>query len=172
MENKFLIPLNGLAPGKTAFDWSADKEFFSSFGNEEILDADVTVKAVVEKAGAYLGIDVELDGYLVVACDRCLADLEIPISPRVALSVKFHGAENAGADTEGDREVICVPEGNTELDLGQIIYDYACLAMPLQRVHAEGGCDPLVAGRLGEGKEDVNTGEDSPFAALKGLFDN
>ena len=168
MENEFLIPLNGLAPGKTMFEWAAGKKFFSSFGNEEILDADVEVKAEVEKTGSCVRIDIRMDGNLTVACDRCLSELVIPVHPKAELSVRYEGQTDGG--TDGDREVVSIPADGTELDLAQIIYDYACLALPLQRVHAEGGCDQQVTGFLGERKHEAP--EASPFAALKGLFDN
>ena len=41
MNDNFIIPLNGLASGESRFSWHAAKEFFDSFENAEILDADL-----------------------------------------------------------------------------------------------------------------------------------
>ena len=63
MENQeFLIPLNGLAPGKTIFRWKADRMFFEDFGNAGILDADLVAEAVVEKAGRKTDVDCSVSG--------------------------------------------------------------------------------------------------------------
>ncbi len=173
MENNvFLVPLNGLTAGKTEFRWTAGKEFFESFDNSDILDASVSVLVDVEKSGQYIGIDCQIDGYMTVECDRCLSELKLPVKAAARLSVKF--GEEAGEAFEGDdeREIICVPSADSDLDLGQIVYDYSCLSLPMQKVHPDGECDPDVVSRLGVMSEENGGQEGSPFSALKDMFRN
>lgn len=182
MNEEFLIPLNGLSAGKQCFQWHVGKEFFVGFGDSDIIDADVSVEVSVEKSGNYIGVDCSLDGVLTVPCDRCLEDLGIPVSEMVRLSVKF-GDEPSDPSVammaEDEREVVYLPADEASMDMAQIIYDYSMLAIPLQRVHPEGGCNPaalkyLVADADAEdGRETVRAdSENNPFAALKGLFSN
>ena len=173
MDNNFIIPLNGLAAGESRFSWHAGKEFFESFDNTEILAADLDIEVVVEKSGRYLGIDCEVDGKVVVECDRCLEDLDIPIGTDIMLSVKYGSEENSEEHQEGEREVLFVPQDEAELDLSQIIYDYVCLSLPMQRVHEEGECNPEAMKFYGAPIEvEASEGEEvaNPFAALKDLF--
>ena len=173
MENTdFLIPLNGLASGKTVYRWTAGREFFEEFGNSDILDADLKVEAEVEKSGHYIGIDCHIYGSLTVECDRCLCDLAVPVDTLGKFSVKFGSGDGAASAAEEDgREIVFLPEADTDLDLGQIIYDYACLSLPVQRVHEEGGCDPEVIRHLGyQGSQNDGQGEENPFSALKDMF--
>ena len=165
----FIIPVNGLAPGKTVFEWSAGKAFFEDFGNGEILDAKLTVRAEAEKSGKYLGIDCTISGTLSVSCDRCLGDIEMPVDTTVRLSVKYGNAETDEDRNDGDREVVFLDGSDTDLDLSQIVYDYSCLALPIRRVHPDGKCDPAVAGRIGKMPEEAAR-EENPFAALRGMF--
>jgi len=167
MENAYIVPVNGLTPGKTEFNWRVGKEFFEEFGNTEVLDADLEVVASVEKSGHYIGVDCDMKGFLTVACDRCLSDLKIPIEPHIRLSVKYEGQELPADDNE--REVISLPSDDADLDLSQIIYDYACLAIPMHRVHPEGECDSVMTGYIG--KNDRADDTSSPFDSLKGMFD-
>ena len=173
MDGKFIIPLNGLAVGGNRFFWHAGKEFFDSFENEEIFNADLQIEVFVEKSGRYIGVDCEVDGWVTVQCDRCLEMLEMPIETDISLSVKFGEAEPSDEIAEGEREVIFVPQTDAELDMGQIVYDYVCLSLPMQRVHQPGGCNPD-AMRYLEPQESVDTGSDiadsNPFAALKDMF--
>ena len=173
MEDKFIIPLNGLAAGESRFSWHAGKEFFEAFENTEILAADLDIEAVAEKSGRYLGIDCEVDGKVVVECDRCLEDLDIPIETDIMLSVKYGSEENSEDHQEGEREVLFVPQDEAELDLSQIVYDYVCLSLPMQRVHEDGGCNPealkYYSGEEGEAKAEPED-QNNPFAALKGMF--
>ena len=173
MNDGFIIPLNGLTAGENKFFWHAGKEFFDSFDNTEILDAQLDIEVKAEKSGRYIGVDCSVSGSVVVECDRCLEELEMPVDLEVLLSVKFGESESSDESQDGEREVIFLPVDNTELDIKQVVYDYVCLSLPLQRVHEEGECNPD-AMRYLEGSDVVEISEEAdknPFAALKGLFE-
>ena len=173
MNEMFNIPLNGLAAGENRFSWHAGKEFFESFENAEIQDADLDVEVVVEKSGRYVGVDCDVEGSVSVECDRCLETLDMPIDTHISLSVKFGQAEESEDHQEGEREIIFVPETDAELDMSQVIYDYVCLSLPMQRVHAPGKCNPETMKYFGATDEsEILDSEDidSPFSALKDMF--
>ncbi len=174
MKDDFVIPVNGLAPGRTEFRWKVGKEFFESFDNSEILDSDVDVCATIEKSNRYIGLDVDLKGHVTVSCDRCLEDLDLPVAATPKFSVKFgKGAPAPEEDPkEGEREILMLPDSDADLDLGQIVYDFVNISLPLQRVHEDGKCNPEVMKFLNGRNEGKAEGlDDSPFASLKGLFD-
>lgn len=168
MGEKFIIPLNGLAAGESQFSWQADKEFFESFDNSEILQANLDVSVSVRKSGQYIGVDCDVTGHVTLECDRCLGDLELPVDVEIRLSVKYGSDECRDDLSEGEREVVTVSAESAELDMSQIIYDYVCISLPMQRVHAPGECDPAVVRYLGDGAG--NDCADSPFGVLKDLL--
>lgn len=173
MENALLIPLNGLTAGKTEFEWSLGKDFFLEYDNDEILDARLNVGAIVEKSGRYTGVDVHIKGFITVECDRCLGDLQLPINPVVKLSLKYGQQPEQEQSQEGEREEISLASDEAEFDLGQIVYDYACLALPMHRVHPDGECDEKVIAHLIQERRPAEENEavkDNPFASLEGLF--
>ncbi len=116
----FVVRLIDLGPGAKRFEWKAGREFFESFGNTEILDADISVAASVLNKGLTASASCEIVGTVTVACDRCLEVLVLEV--------------------ETSFEESYTPEG-AELDLSQDIYDYVCLSLPLRRVHPDGGCN-------------------------------
>ena len=173
MNDNFTIPLNGLASGESHFSSHVGKEFFEGFENAEILDADLDAEVTVEKSGRYIGIDCDVEGSVTVECDRSLDELEMPVDTHIALSVKYGEAESQEEHQEGEREVIFVPEDDAELDLSQIIYDYVCLSLPMQRMHEPGGCNPDAMKYFSAPKGYDFFGEEgqnNPFAALKDMF--
>ena len=174
MNDKFIIPLNGLAAGGNNFSWHAGKEFFEAFENTEVLDADLNVRACAEKSGRYLGVDCEVEGYVTVECDRCLEELEMDVDAEIRLSVKYGDEASSEEHQEGGREIVFVPEGDAELDMSQIIYDYVCLSLPMQRCHEDGDCNPDVLRHLGAGEPEISevADQNNPFAALKDLMKN
>lgn len=170
MSDEFIFPLNGLAAGRNSFRLHAQKAFFDSFENPEILDADLSVAVSVLRTGQVADVDCELEGTVTVPCDRCLEDLVIAVDEHPRLRFRF--GEAVADDSDREREVIVLPASATELDLRQVVYDYACLAVPLHKVHPDGGCNPetlrfLKAEELPESHSEA---VDSPFAGLKDLF--
>ena len=171
-----VIPINSLAQGRTEYSWHADREFFASFDSEDIVDASLDVDASVEKSGRYIGIDCRICGHVTVQCDRCLGDLEIPVDTTVRFSVKFGQEPEMGTrGNDDEREIVFLPEDDTDLDMSQIVYDYTCLSLPMQRVHPDGECDPETVKYISSGEmEQTEETEavESPFAALKTMIDN
>ena len=176
----FVIPLSGLTQGGTQFSWRADGQFFGNSGNTDILDADLEVDVHVEKAVRFFGVDASIRGWVKVLCDRCLEELTLPVETSFRLSVKF--GENAETADAGDREIVMIPDGSSELDLAQFVYDYTCISLPMRRVHPEGECNPEALKYLSvESDADgsfTSSGEapasgtamTSPFAALKNML--
>ena len=120
-----------------------------------------------------MGVDCDVAGTLTVECDRCLGELQMPVDVEIRLSVKYGSEESSDEHQEGEREVIFVPEDNAELDLSQIVYDYVCLSLPMQRCHEPGECDPAAMKYFGASEEEPEVEEDdmaNPFAALKDMF--
>ena len=153
--NNIIIPLNDWAAGERKFHSHAGLEFFQQFDNSEILDADVDVDIRVVKDGRNkIEADLNLKGTVTVPCDRCLDPVRIPV-------------EAAPSET------LTPGAGDVEWDLSQAVYDFVCLSLPLQRLHPEGECDPNTVrflSRKEQGNEEA--ANNSPFAALKGLFDS
>ena len=172
----FVIALNGLAAGKSQFNWHAEGQFFSNFDNSEIQDADIDIEVTVDKSGKYIGVDLDLNGTVIVECDRCLSELELPVSASPRFSVKFGDEpESEDVNLDNEREIIFLPETDTDMDLSQIIYDYTCISLPISRVHPDGECDPETVKYLcsDNGDKAARTGEntENPFTALKNLFE-
>ena len=154
--NAIVIPLNGWADGERKFHSHADLEFFQTFDNTEILDADVDVEIRVVKKERKVEAELHLSGTVTVPCDRCLEPLAVPV--------------------EANPSEVLKPESLAEdWDLSQAVYDYICLSLPLQRVHPEGECNPDTVRFLSQGErtdEEAEAEANSPFAALKGLFES
>ena len=155
MSDDFIFPLNGLATGRNRFRLRAGKEFFESFENPEILDAELSVAVSIERTGHEYEVDCDLEGKLTVACDRCLEDLDIPVDEHPRLRFRIGG--EAGEEASDARESVDLAPSATELDLRQVVYDYACLAVPLHKVHPDGACNPDTLRYL-------NSSEDLPEA--------
>ena len=181
MENKFRIPLNGLVSGSNQYHWDAGIEFFQEFENTEMQSADFIVDAEALKTGRKITVHISIEGTVTVLCDRCMEDLQMPIDDEIDVEVAYGEEDAINDDSDEDKEVIekvWVPDGETDIDLSQIVYDYICLGLPMQRFHPEGQCNKAAIERLENGvttaseePEDKSDDSGNPFSALKGLFE-
>lgn len=135
----YSIAYKGLKPGPHDFDFKVGAELFEAFPATEIRGGDCDVRVHVERAETQLALDVTIEGYVVVACDRCLDDVRVPVDFQGRLLVKF-----SDEIREYDGEVMWLSPVESEVDLTQYIYESIVLALPYQRVHPEGECDPAM----------------------------
>ena len=116
----FVVNLSDLGAGVNNFRAVADKQFFESFDNDEILDSDVQVDMTLHRKGGSVDVACYMKGKVTVCCDLCLDPLPL--------------------DVEVSFEDTLFPEG-MELDLRQDVYDYIITSLPLKKVHPEGQCN-------------------------------
>ena len=119
----FVVSIKGLKPGKSHYEWQIGGEFFKTFENSEVLDADLQVSVDLTYSGSSAEATGRIQGTVVVVCGRCLEDLSIPVDTEFEL-------EDGEIDLVGDT-----------ISLGQDVYDFVCVSLPMQRVHPEGYCN-------------------------------
>ena len=134
----FVVKLNDLKSGVTRFDWIADDEFFGKFENPEVLGASVEAAVKLVNRGVTIETECVLTGTITVPCDRCLEDVTIPISTEARMALRYGEEDEEG---NGSADVTVIPFTATTYDLSWDIYEFICIALPLQRVHKDGECN-------------------------------
>ena len=95
-------------------------------------------------------------------CDRCLGPISTPVEGNFRLVVKF----GEHFEEESD-EVIVLPTTESRLDVGQLIFEYINLLLPLQKAHKDiKDCDPEMIKKLEMHKKEE---ADSRWDALKNI---
>lgn len=82
------------------------------------------------------------EGTVFAPCDRCLADVEIPIDVDDTLTVKL------GEEYADEGECIIIPESEGVIDVSQFIYELIALSLPMKLVHEDGLCDEAMMAKL------------------------
>ena len=140
---RYTIAYRGLRSGLHDFHFKVDGGLFRAFGSTEIKDGDCDVSVALERGESMLTLDVNVDGSVVVECDRCLEDCRVPIDFEGQLVVKFSDEVH-----EYDGEVMWMLPGEDRVELAQYIYESIVLSLPYQRVHPEGECNPEMLERF------------------------
>ncbi|QZT36188.1 DUF177 domain-containing protein [Halosquirtibacter xylanolyticus] len=182
----YKIVFSGLKEGIHEYEFLLDDKFFSFFKEGEILGGSVVAKIVFEKRTNLMTLNFDLRGNVRVVCDRCLDEYDQYIENGSSLFVKFGDPKS-----NIDDDIIYVDPEEYELELSQLLYEFAALALPFRHVHpesedGESKCNPDMLDRLDsftgdyddddfedqEVEEELEEEIDPRWNELKKIFDN
>ncbi len=151
----FKIDLKSLTNEVTTLDYDLDDRFFEALDGSEVRRGALHVSVSIRKATGFYELQFHTEGTVIVACDRCLDDMDQPISTDNRLIAKL------GAVYSEEDDVITLPENEGILDTSWLIYEFVVLAIPIKHVHAPGKCNPAMSQVLEELSVDRSSDEAS-----------
>lgn len=160
-KTKYIINTGGLSVGNHEFEFEVTGKFFKEQELTEISEANIKVKALLLKQNNVLQLEFDFSGTVALDCDRCLKEFDFPVAGHEKLLVKY-GNPNDSTD-----EVLMIPEGETQLNVTQNIYEYILTAIPARRVPCEIDkkrfkCDDEMLQKLSENSTSVESTDDNP----------
>lgn len=151
---EFNLPLKGMPEGTHHFEYHLGKQFFANMENTDVHDADIKVDlAVTYKNGLY-DLKFDMNGEVVLLCDRCLDDLHLPIETNYQVTVEY------GSDYSDNDDLLVIPVSDSSLNVSYMIYDTVALAIPMKHVHPMGKCNRQMSALLRKHRARP-TGEDA-----------
>ena len=158
----------GLKEGVHSFTFEVDNDFFTHFEDSLITGCRANVRVTFEKKTSFFILQFFIDGWVDVACDRCLEPFSKEIFGDFQIIVKF--ADNP-EEMEADDEVLYIKREDDFIDLSQLIYEYIHICLPMQVTHprqADGseGCNPDILKYLKREDQPTESESDQRWAAL------
>ena len=139
----YKVELKNLSPGVHQYEYFLENKFFVDIDGDEVQKGKVKVNLTVKRSSMVFDMNFQLEGVVYVPCDRCLDDMDLPISAKNKLIVKF-GKEYA----EESDEIVIIPEAEGEINLAWFIYEFIALTIPMKHVHAPGKCNKAMSSKL------------------------
>ncbi len=137
------IDLKNLTPGVHEYEYLLENKFFTDIDGDQVRKGTVKVHLTVNRLSVMFEINFQIEGTVLVPCDRCLDDVDIPISTHNRLIVKF-GKEYS----EESDEIVVVPEEEGDINVAWFLYEFVSLAVPMKHVHAPGKCNRQMSSKL------------------------
>lgn len=125
----YQISLVGLANGLHSFTFSIGDDFFEHFENSSLKGNRFEVRIDMDKHQNMFILKFEIKGSIRTSCDRCMADIIMPLQGEHQLIVK--SAE--GVSDDPDVEHIA-PEAPI-IEVGQMIYEFILISLPMVNVY-------------------------------------
>ncbi len=142
MLDRYQIELKDMKADSAKYEFTLDDQFFADLDAPEVQKGNLKVELNVRKtAGIYL-LEFETEGTVIIPCDRCLDDMEQPISTSDRLKVKL------GEEYSEEGDMVIVPEEEGYIDISWFVYEFIALNIPIKHVHAHGECNEDIMGKL------------------------
>ena len=139
----YKVDLKNMKEDISKYEYLLDNKFFSDIDGAELQKGKIQVKLEVKKLPMMFELNFELNGVAIIPCDRCLDDMDFPISTQNRLVVKF------GEDfSEESDEIVIIPEDEGIINLAWFIYEFVALSIPIKHVHASGKCNKTMSSKL------------------------
>lgn len=153
------IDLKGLSEAKTIFEYNLGDSYFEALEASEVSKGSVHVIVCVQKSSGVYELTFHTEGTVTIPCDKCLDDMEQPVSTDNRLLVKY-GVEHAEDD-----DLVTLAEDEESFNVAWLIYEFIVLGIPIKHVHRPGECNPAMIKALEEhsSTRSSDEGEEKPI---------
>ena len=123
-------------------EYVLDNHFFESIDSPEVQKGKVHVALTVKKTAGLYELSFKTEGIVQVTCDRCLDDMDQPVTSTDKIKVKL------GEDFSESGDIVIIPEETGEINVAWFMYEFIALSIPMKHVHAPGKCNKAMMGTL------------------------
>ncbi|MDR1004425.1 MAG: DUF177 domain-containing protein [Prevotellaceae bacterium] len=141
--DKYKIDLKGMRTDSARYEYLLDNTFFANIDSPEVQKGKVTVVLTIKRSAHAFELNFQTEGVVWVPCDRCLDDMEQPVSSTDKLMVKF-----GRTLSEEGANLLVIPEDEGELNVAWYMFEFVALAIPMKHVHPPGKCNKAMSGKL------------------------
>ena len=125
----FSIPLKGLKNGNHHFQFDVQSDFFEHFENEVVNSGSFLVDFQLFKEDNVSTMVFDVSGKIDTICDRCTADIQLPVAGNFTLLLKY------GEESNSTDEVLFIDPETSLLSLADIIYECIILSIPITKIY-------------------------------------
>lgn len=128
--NAFRVNIIGLSPKEHHYHYEVQDDFFGHYGTGLIENGNFTADVVLDKRETFIEANFEIKGQAKLICDRSLDPFDYPINVKKKIVFKF-----GDKDEELSDEIIMIHRDTDTLELGQYIYEFINLDIPIKKLH-------------------------------------
>lgn len=126
----FTVNIIGLSNKTHHFDFELSDGFFEKYGKEVISTGLFDVHVALEKKETFIEVEFEISGSTQLICDRSLEPFDYVIKEKKMMVFKYGEEAQEISD-----EIMIITRDQVSLDLGQFIYEFIALSIPIKKVH-------------------------------------
>ncbi|MCU0357835.1 MAG: DUF177 domain-containing protein [Cyclobacteriaceae bacterium] len=126
----YRINIQGLSNTLHHFEFDLGKEFFGKYGTDLVAEGSLHAKVTLDKRETLIEAYFYIEGTVKLTCDRSLELFDYPLSTEQRIIFKYGQEEK-----EISEEVYIITHHTEQLELGQLMYEFIGLAIPMKKLH-------------------------------------
>ena len=126
----YRVNIQGLSNNIHHFDYHFGDEFFRKYGADLVSSGDIKAQVSLDKHETFIEGNFDLKGSIKLVCDRSLDEFDYPIAIDRKIIFKFGHEPGEVSD-----EIIVIDFNTVSLELGQYMYEFINLAVPMKKLH-------------------------------------
>ncbi len=126
----YRVNIVGLSNKVHYFNFELGAEFFRKYGTELVPTGDFRVDVVLDKHETFIDAEFKIHGKVELTCDRSLEQFDFQIETARKMLFKY-----GEKDEEITDEIMTISRDTVSLELGQFIYEFIALSVPLKKLH-------------------------------------
>lgn len=130
MAKEFNVNILGLSKSVHPFDFQLEEDFFRKYGQEVVANGKFTAQVSLDKRETFIEADFKINGTAHLVCDRSLDEFDYPLSISKRVVFKYGEVPQEISD-----EIIIITQDQVQLDLGQLMYEFIALQIPMKKLH-------------------------------------
>jgi uncharacterized protein len=128
--NPYSVNIIGLSNRGHSFKYELNDEFFARYGKDLVSGGKFNADVVLEKHETFIEAEFKINGQVALICDRSLDPFDFPVTIDKKVVFKYGEEEMELSD-----EIIIITRDTTSVDLGQLMYEYIVLEIPMRKLH-------------------------------------
>lgn len=126
----YRVNIIGLSNKVHHFSYEVGEALFREYGSDLVSEGSFRVEVSLDKCETFLEADFTIRGTARLVCDRSLEPFDYPIDTYRKVVFKY-----GDQDEEITDEIIIIQRDTAWIELGQYIYEFIALAIPLKKLH-------------------------------------
>ncbi|MFN8336203.1 MAG: DUF177 domain-containing protein [Cyclobacteriaceae bacterium] len=126
----YRINILGLSLNIHHFHYEFGDEFFRKYDKGLVSEGKFTVDVALDKRETFLEAEFKIKGSVKLICDRSLDEFDYPLDLNRKIIFKY-----GDQDMEVSEDVMMIHHGTESLEIGQYIYEFIALAIPMKKLH-------------------------------------
>jgi uncharacterized protein len=126
----YSVNIIGLSNRVHQFEYEIGDDFFRKYGTDLVSQGRFRSEVSLNKHETFIEADFKIKGTATLTCDRSLEPFDYPIWTNKKILFKF-----GEKDEEISDEIIMINRDTATLELGQYIYEFIALAVPMKKLH-------------------------------------
>lgn len=126
----YSINIVGLSNKEHHFHYEFGDDFFRTYGTDLVSEGKFQADLLLTKHETFIEVEFKIRGTLRLICDRSLEPFDFPVENNNKIVFKYGEEYKEVTD-----EIVIIPRDAATLELGQYIYEFIALAVPLKKLH-------------------------------------